>query len=162
MLKTSKLKDNRQINDVIQVCFILESYHQRGPTHPTEDTDRLYPEDFHQRTNTSNRGYRQTLPRGFPSERGYRQTLPRGLPSERTNTSNRGRYRHTLLNRRLPSDGETTTKPQEIKRENWDTTSERNQQRQTREYQTAEQSTSIKVKYCKTSYLIRWFIVKTS
>jgi pyruvate formate-lyase activating enzyme-like uncharacterized protein len=35
------------------------------------------------------------------------------------------------------------------------TTSERNQQRQTREYQTAEQNTSIKVKYCKTTYLIR-------
>jgi hypothetical protein len=61
MLKTSKLKDNRQINDVIQVCFILESYHQRGPTHPTEDTDRLYPEDFHQRTNTSNRGYKYVV-----------------------------------------------------------------------------------------------------
>ena len=121
-----------------------------------------------ERTNTSNWGYRQTLPRGLPSERtntsnrgGYRQTQPRGLPSERTNTSNRGRYRQTLLNRRLPSD-EMTTKPQEIKRENRDTTSERNQQRQTREYQTAEQNTSIKVKYCKTSYLIRWFIVKTS
>jgi hypothetical protein len=37
---SSKLKDNQQINDVIQVCFILEGYHQRGPTHPTEDTDR--------------------------------------------------------------------------------------------------------------------------
>ena len=24
-------------------------YHQRGPTHPTEDTDRPYPEGFHQR-----------------------------------------------------------------------------------------------------------------
>ena len=112
MLKTSKLKDNRQINDVIQVCFILESYHQRGPTHPTEDTDRLYPEDFHQRTNTSNRGCRQTLPRGFPSERGYRQTLPRGLPSERTNTSNRGGYRQTLL-RGLPSDETNNRKSKE-------------------------------------------------
>ena len=93
-----------------------------------------------ERTNTSNWGYRQTLPRGLPSERtntsnwGYRQTLPRELPSERTNTSNwggyrqtlpsglpsertnRGRYRQTLL-RGLPSD-ETTTKPPEIKREN--------------------------------------------
>ena len=49
MLKTSKLKDNQQNNDVIQVCFILEVYHQRGPTHPTEDTDRPYPEGFHQR-----------------------------------------------------------------------------------------------------------------
>ena len=47
MLKTSKLKDNQQSNDVIQVCFILEGYHQRGPTHPTEDTDRPYPEDQH-------------------------------------------------------------------------------------------------------------------
>ena len=27
--------------------FILEGYHQRGPTHPTEDTDRPYPEDQH-------------------------------------------------------------------------------------------------------------------
>jgi hypothetical protein len=37
---SSILKDNvihQQINDVIQVCFILEGYHQRGPTHPTED-----------------------------------------------------------------------------------------------------------------------------
>ena len=52
MLKTSKLKGNvihQQINDVIQVCFILEGYHQRGPTHPTEDTNRPYTEDFHQR-----------------------------------------------------------------------------------------------------------------
>ena len=40
---------HQQINDVIQVCFILEGYHQRGPTHPTEDTDRPHPEDFHQR-----------------------------------------------------------------------------------------------------------------
>jgi hypothetical protein len=61
----------------------------------------------------------------------------RGLSPERTNTSNRGGYRQTLLNRGFLSD-ETTTKPQEIKRENRDTTSERNQQRQTREYQTAE------------------------
>jgi len=37
---------HEQINDVIQVCFILEGYHRRGPT---EDTDRPYPEDFHQR-----------------------------------------------------------------------------------------------------------------
>ena len=52
MLKTSKLKGNvihQQINDVIQVRFILEGYHQRGPTHPTEDTNRPYTEDFHQR-----------------------------------------------------------------------------------------------------------------
>jgi hypothetical protein len=54
-----------------------------------------------ERTNMSNWGYRQTLPRGLPLERintsnwGYRQTLPRGLPSERTNTSN-WRYRQTL------------------------------------------------------------------
>jgi hypothetical protein len=34
-----------------------------------------------------------------------------------TNTSNRGGYRQTLLNRGLLSD-EMTTKPQEIKREN--------------------------------------------
>jgi hypothetical protein len=40
---------HQQINDVIQVCFILEGYHQRGPTHPTEDTGRSYPEGFHQR-----------------------------------------------------------------------------------------------------------------
>ena len=40
---------HQQINDVIQVCFILEGYHQRGPT---EDTDRPYPEDFHQRVPT--------------------------------------------------------------------------------------------------------------
>ena len=139
-----------------------------------------------ERTNTSNWGHRQTLPRGLPSERTntsnwrYRQTLPevfhqrgpthpteedrqtllRRLPSERTKTSNRGGYRQTLL-RGLPSD-QTTTKPQEIKRENLDTTSKRNQQWQTREYQTDEQNTSIKVKYCKTVYLIRWFIVKTS
>jgi hypothetical protein len=26
-----------------------EGSHQRGPTHPTEDTDRPYPESFHQR-----------------------------------------------------------------------------------------------------------------
>ena len=83
-----------------------------------------------ERTNTSNRGYRQTLPRGLPSERtntsnwGDRQTLPRGLPSERTNTSNRGGYRQTLLNRGLLSD-ETTTKPQEIKRENQQTLHQR-------------------------------------
>jgi hypothetical protein len=44
------IKDNQQINDVIQVCFILEGYHQRGPTHPTEeDTDRPYSEGFHQK-----------------------------------------------------------------------------------------------------------------
>jgi hypothetical protein len=49
---SSKLKDNQQINDVIQVCFILEGYHQRGPTHPNEDTDRSYPEGFHQKEPT--------------------------------------------------------------------------------------------------------------
>jgi hypothetical protein len=26
-----------------------EGFHQRGSTHPTEDTDRPYPEGFHQR-----------------------------------------------------------------------------------------------------------------
>jgi hypothetical protein len=41
------------------------------------------------------------------------------------------------------------------KRKPTDTTSERNQQRQTREYQTAEQNTSIKVKYCKTKHRLR-------
>jgi hypothetical protein len=40
------------INDVIQVCFILEGYHQRGPTHPNENTDRSYPEGFHQKEPT--------------------------------------------------------------------------------------------------------------
>ena len=133
-----------------------------------------------ERTNTSNWGYRQTLPRGLPSEDQHiqqriqtdstqRVSFREGIQTDPTQRSSIREDQH-IQQRRIQTDptqrasirwdNHQTTGNQ--KRKLTDTTSERNQQWQTREYQTAEQNTSIKVKYCKTTYLIRWFIVKTS
>ena len=97
-------------------------FHQRGPTHPTEeDTDRPYPEGFDQRGPT------------HPTEEVTDRPYSEGFHQMRRPPNNRKSKEKTDRN----------------------TTSEKNQQRQAREYQTAEQNTSIKVKYCKTTYLIR-------
>ena len=180
MLKTSKLKNNQQNNDVIQVCFILEGYHQRGPTHPTEedtdrpysegfhqrgpkhpteeDTDRPYPEGFHQRgpthpTEDTDRPYQRSSIREDQHiqlrkiDRPYSEGFHQRGPKHRTEEDTDRPYSEGFHQIRRP--------PNHRKSKPTDTTSKRNQQWQTREYQTAEQNTSIKVKYCKTVYLIR-------
>ena len=144
MLRTSKLKDNQQNNDVIQVCFILEGYHQRGPTYPTEDTDRPYPEGFHQRG--------PTHPTEEDTDRPYSEGFHQRGPKHPTEEDTDRPYSEGFHQMRRPPNHKKSK--EETDRHYIREEPAAPDQRLSTDT-TAEQNTLIKVIYCKTAYLIR-------